>query len=60
MWKIICIPLMLSVLLVEQCLARPLLVGRSEGMGFQVEEVVGGLGVPLGNDILEPVRTPFY
>lgn len=45
MWKIICIPLMLSILLVQQCVSRPLLVGRSEGMDFQLEEVVGGLGV---------------
>lgn len=59
MWKIICIPLMLSVLFVEQCLARPLLVGRSEGMGFQVEEVVGGLGVPWGMTFLSPSELLF-
>lgn len=48
MWKKFYLALMLGVLLVEQCLAGPILVGRSEGMDFQVEEVVSGLGVPWG------------
>lgn len=52
MWKIMCLTLMLSVLLVEQCLTSPILIGRSEGMDFQVEEVASGLGVPWGMTFL--------
>jgi glucose/arabinose dehydrogenase len=50
---------MLSILLVEQCLGRSLLDGRSEGMDFQVEEVISGLGVPWGMMFLSPTELLF-
>ncbi len=59
MWKIISMLFILNVLLVELCFARPLLVGRSEGMDFQVEEVVSGLGVPWGMIFLSPSELLF-
>jgi glucose/arabinose dehydrogenase len=59
MWKTFCISLILSLLLVVQCLAGPLLVGRSEGMNFQLEEVVSGLGVPWGMTFLTPSELLF-
>ena len=46
-------------ILVEQCPARPLFVGSSEGMDFQVEEVVSGLGVPWGMTFLGPSELLF-
>lgn len=59
MWKIICLTLMLSVLLVKQCVSGPVLVGRSEGMGFQVEEVASGFGVPWGMVFLSQTELLF-
>jgi glucose/arabinose dehydrogenase len=59
MWKTFCVSLILSVLLVVQSHADPLLVGRSEGMDFQVVEVVSGLGVPWGMAFLSPSELLF-
>jgi glucose/arabinose dehydrogenase len=41
-------PLLLSVLLVEQSYGSRLFDGQSEGMDYQVEEVVSGLEIPWG------------
>jgi glucose/arabinose dehydrogenase len=46
-------------MLVEQCLGRSLLDGRSEGMDFQVEEVISDLGVPWGMVFLSPTELLF-
>lgn len=59
MLKIFCVSLILSVLMAQQCFAGPLFVGRSEGMDFQVEEVVSGLGVPWGMAFLSPSELLF-
>ncbi|MCP4338219.1 MAG: PQQ-dependent sugar dehydrogenase [Desulfobulbaceae bacterium] len=59
MSKTFCVSLILSVLLAQQCFADPLVVGRSEGMDFQVEEVVSGLGVPWGMAFLSPSELLF-
>ncbi len=60
MGKIIYFLLLLLVFSAEQCPARPLFVGSSEGMDFQVEEVIGGLGVPWGMTFYKPIRAAFY
>jgi len=59
MGKKICSVFVLSILLVGQCLARPVLFGRSEGMEFQVEEIAGGLGIPWGMTFLDSDRLLF-
>lgn len=59
MIRIICMSLLLSVMLLEQGFGRSLLAGRSAGMDFQVEEVVGGLGVPWGMVFLSPKELLF-
>ena len=59
MTRMIGMSLLLSVMLLEQGLCRPLFVGRSAGMDFQVEEVVRGLGVPWGMVFLSPTELLF-
>lgn len=59
MIRIICMSLLLSVMVLDQGFSRPLLVGRSAGMDFQVEEVVSDLGVPWGLAFLSPTELLF-
>lgn len=59
MIRILFMSLLLSVMVLEQGFCRPLLVGRSAGMDFQVEEVVSGLGVPWGLAFLSPTELLF-
>ncbi len=59
MRKILFILLLLIVFSAGQCPARLLLVGTSEGVDFQVEEVADGLGVPWGMVFLSPSELLF-
>ncbi|MGB3213122.1 MAG: PQQ-dependent sugar dehydrogenase [Desulforhopalus sp.] len=59
MWKRISLSFMLSLLLVEQGIGQPLFIGNSEGVDFQLEEVVSGLGVPWGMTFISPTELLF-
>ncbi len=59
MGKILIMLLLLVAFSAEQCPARLLFVGTSEGVDFQVEEVAGGLGVPWGMTFLGPSELLF-
>lgn len=52
MGKVVYLLLLVFVLSAGYCLASPLLLGSSEGMDYQVEEVASGFGVPWGMTFL--------